>query len=103
MERYSYETIDALGDLVTEWTLRRETERPGGRPDASALPAIQFSVVNVSFDELPDAEERRYLLNLPTRMSLPPEAIDRLRAAAGRLLRDSPAFQNLVREIGAAR
>ncbi len=103
MERYSYETIDALEDLITEWTLRRATERSSGRPGANALPAIQFSVVNVSFDELPDAEERRYLLNLPTRMSLPPEAIDRLRAAAGQLLRDSPAFQNLVREIGAAR
>ena len=67
------------------------------------MPAIQFTVVNVSFDALPDAEERRYLLNLPARMSLPPEAVDRLRAAAGQLLRSSEALQNLVREIGAAR
>jgi hypothetical protein len=73
------------------------------RRGANALPAIQFSVVNVSFDELADAEERQYLLNLPTRMSLPPEAIDRLRAAAGQLLRSSEAYRHLVREIGAAR
>jgi NTE family protein len=101
IDRYSYETLDALEDLITEWTLRRETQRLGGRPGVSALPAIQFSVVDVSFDDLPDAEERRYLRNLPTRMSLPPEAIDRLRNAAGQLLRSSPVFQKLVRELGA--
>ena len=50
---------------------------------------------------LPNAEERRYLLNLPTTLSLPPEAVDRLRDAAGRLLRESPAFRELVRELDA--
>jgi NTE family protein len=101
IDRYSYETLDALEDLITEWTLRREAQRRVGDPGGNALPAIEFSVVNVSFDELPNAEERRYLLNLPTTLSLPPEAVDRLRDAAGRLLRDSPAFRELVRELDA--
>ena len=48
--------------------------------------------MNVSFDELADAAERRYLLNLPTRLSLSAVDIDRLRAAAGELLRGSPTF-----------
>jgi len=101
IDRYSYETLDALQDLITEWTLRREAQRQAVHPAADALPAIEFSVVNVSFDELPDAAERRYLLNLPTRLSLPPEDIDRLRAAAGQLLRGSAAFQKLVRDLSA--
>jgi NTE family protein len=100
IDRYSYETLDALEGLITEWTLRREAQRGAGGSGGNALPAIEFSVVNVSFDELPDAEERRYLLNLPTTLSLPPEAVDRLRTAAGQLLRGSPAFQKLVRELG---
>jgi len=58
--------------------------------------------VNVSFDELADAAERNYLLNLPTRLSLPDADIDRLRAAAGELLRASPKFQQLVRELSDA-
>ena len=33
---------------------------------------------------MPDAEEREYLMNLPTSFVLPPEAVDRLRAAAGK-------------------
>jgi NTE family protein len=101
IDRYSYETIDALEDIITEWTLRRAAEQASGRPGADALPAIRFSVVNVSFDALADAAERKYLLNLPTTLSLPAEATDRLRGAAGRLLRDSPEFQALVRELGA--
>ncbi len=101
IDRYSYEPLDALDDLITEWTLRREAERRARAPGGNALPAIEFSAVNVSFDELPDAEERRYLLNLPTTLSLPSEAVDRLRTAGGQLVRSSPAFQKLVRELGA--
>jgi NTE family protein len=102
INRSSYETLYALQDLIAEWTLRREAERSARRPAVDALPPIEFSVVNVSFDELPDAAERSYLLNLPTRLSLPPADIDRLRAAAGELLRGSPTFQKLVRELAAA-
>jgi NTE family protein len=100
INRYSYETLDALEDLIAEWTLRREVQGKDGRPGGDALPAIEFSVVSVSFDELPDAEERRYLLNLPTTLSLPPEAVDRLRSAAAQLLRGSTSFRKLVRELG---
>ena len=100
INRYSYETLDALNDLIAEWTLRREVRRDGGRAGGDALPAIEFSVVNVSFDGLADAAERRYLLNLPTTLSLPPADVDRLRAAAAQLLRESPAYQRLVLELG---
>ncbi|HTO48707.1 MAG TPA: patatin-like phospholipase family protein [Burkholderiales bacterium] len=100
IDRSSYETLYALEDLIAEWNLRRADGHPAGQSAGAALPPIAFTVVNVSFDGLADAAERRYLLNLPTTLSLPSPDIDRLRDAAGRLLRDSPAFRQLVRELG---
>lgn len=106
IDRYSYESVDALEDLVTEWKLRRQLEvdnaKMAGKPvPIDAITPLEFSVINVSFDELADATEREYLLNLPTSLSLPPEAIDRLRAAAARLLRDSAAYRKLVKSVSA--
>ena len=37
----------------------------------------------------------------PTSFSLPPEAVDRLRAAAGKIILDSPEFQRLLKDVGA--
>src|SRR5262245_60535656 len=99
IEQSSYETLYALENLIREWSLRRTAESPAGRSEGAALPPIAFTVVNVSFDELADAAEHRYFLNLPTRLSLPTQDIDRLQSAAGRILRDSPAFQKLVRVL----
>ena len=38
-------------------------------------------------------------MNLPTTFALPPETIDRLRAVAGRLLRESPDYQQLLKDF----
>ena len=51
---------------------------------------------------IPDPEERQYFLNRPTSFVLPDEAVDRLREIAGRLLRASPEYQALVRDLGGA-
>ncbi len=75
IDRDSYEAVYALEDMVGEWRLRREAAR-AGRP---GLPPLEFVLVNVSFDALPDAAERAYLLGLPTTFTLSPEAVDRLR------------------------
>jgi len=50
---------------------------------------------------LKDKAESEYLYNLPTTFVLPDEAVDRLRAAAGTILNDSPEFQRLLRQAGA--
>jgi NTE family protein len=49
----------------------------------------------VGFDDLRDAAQLRYFNELPTSFELEPEAVDRLRAAARTILRQSPAFQAL--------
>jgi NTE family protein len=104
IDRYSYESVDALEDLVDEWRQRRKLEvdsmRLKGQPiPASAITPLDFSVINVSFDDLADPAERQYLLNLPTSFALPAEAIARLRAAASKLLRDSPAYRKLIDSV----
>jgi NTE family protein len=41
-------------------------------------------------------------MNLPTSFRLPDEAVDRLRDLGGRLLRESPKVQALLRQIDRA-
>lgn len=104
MDRYSTESIAALQDMITQWQLRVRLEADARRLGADARPGgeltpVEFSVVDVSFDAVADAGLREYLQNLPTSFALPDEAVDRLRATAAQLLRDSPAFRKLVEEL----
>jgi NTE family protein len=106
IDRFSSEAIYALEDIIQAWRLERQLKIDAlllaGDPEAaSQVPSIDFSVVNVSFDALPDAAERQYLLNLPTSLFLSSEAVDRLRVAAAQLLRDSVPFRQLVRTMNA--
>ena len=64
-------------------------------------PATRLYAIDVSFPQLKDAAEFAFLNDLPTSFVLPPDAVDRLRAAAGTILLDSPDFQRLLKDIGA--
>jgi len=108
MARYSTASIAALQDIITEWELRQRLQADARRlgqdvAPGALLPAIGFTVVDVSFDAVADPEMRRYLQNLPTSFALSEEAVDRLRANAAKVLRDSPAFQRFVRDLGQPR
>jgi len=50
---------------------------------------------------LKDKVEREYLNQLPTSFVLTDEQVDRLRAAAGKIILDSPDFQRLLKDAGA--
>lgn len=106
IDRFSNEAVLALQDIIhrwrLEWQLDVQTRRADGKPAAADdVPDIAFTTINVSFDALADPAERAYLLALPTSFVLPAEAVDRLRAAAGQLLRDSPQYRALVRALSA--
>jgi NTE family protein len=97
IDRYSYEALEILADTAFRWrTLRLET---AGR---AAVPDIEIYAIDVSFAELPDKNEVAYLNNLPTSFALAPEAVDRLRAAGAAVVRESPEFARLLRDLGAA-
>ena len=106
IDRYSYESVDLLNDIVTRLALERRLAiaeaRLGGATEAQPVgrPPVELYVINVSFNEIADAGERRYFQNLATSFVLPAEAVDRLREIAGRILRASPQYQRLLDALG---
>jgi hypothetical protein len=66
------------------------------RPPPSTIYAI-----DVSFAALNDKAELDYLNELTTSFYLPEEAVDRLRAAAGKAIMALPDFQRLLKDAGA--
>ena len=65
------------------------------------MPDAEIYAIDVSFAALKDKTELDYLNRQPTTFVLPPEAVDRLRAAAGTIIMDSPEFQRLLKDVGA--
>lgn len=111
IDRYSFEAIELLKDKAARWDmLRRVAQSPAfdASKDAALAadlkgPPIDIFAIDVSFAALRDEDraEFEYLNNLPTSFVLPPEAVDRLRAAAGRIVMASPEFRRLLDSVGA--
>jgi NTE family protein len=88
LDRYSFEAVEAARDQLARW--------------AQAAPGRRAHLVQVSFEGIPDPVERRWFYDVPTSFKLQPEQVDRLREIAGRLLRDSPDFQQALADLGGA-
>jgi NTE family protein len=109
IDHYSYDTVEALRDTVARWDAIRRVRESGAfagkdDPDVTRLlrtPNVRLYAIDVSFAALADPAEREYLNNVPTSFVLPAEAIDRLRAAARRIVRESPDFKRLLEDAGA--
>jgi NTE family protein len=109
IDAFSYEAVELLRDTAARWqTLRkvRDSAAMAANKDpavAAALrvPDAEIFAIDVSFPALKDKAEFDYLNQLPTSFVLPDEAVDRLRAAAGQIIMDSPEFQRLLKDLGA--
>ncbi|HYV65366.1 MAG TPA: patatin-like phospholipase family protein [Myxococcales bacterium] len=88
VDRYSLEAIEAARDQLARW--------------AAAAPGRTAHLVEVSFEGIADAAERRYFYELPTSFALDDEQVDRLREIAGRILRESPDFRKALEDLGGA-
>lgn len=106
IQKYSFETVETMKDRAELMTMKRDLHvaqaRLSGLSESQAqasVPKHTVEVVSVSFDHVRDPDEREYLMNLPTSFALPAEAIDRLRAAAGQLLRESSSYESAVRSL----
>ena len=96
-ERYTVETLAYARSSMNEAAKAlAEHQRDLGLPGGDD---VQAMLIEVSFDDLEEEDERAYFNALPTSFNLPAEDIDRLREAGGRLLRASPDYQRLVREL----
>ncbi len=110
IDHYSYETVELLRDTVARWKMLRAIRDSGVIPEKNKrdpvlaqverVPNLEVYVIDVSFAEIKDATERAYLNQQPTSFALPPEAVDRLRAAAGRIVLESPDFQRYLKDLG---
>ena len=109
IDHYSYEAVELLKDISARWdTARRLRDLAGCEVNKDApvcaairVPQAKIYAIDVSFPALQDKAERDYLNQQPTTFVLPPEAVDRLRAAAGTIIGASPEFQRLLKDVGA--
>jgi NTE family protein len=85
VDRITLDGAEQVKDRLAAWQ--------AGGPDRRAYFA------NITFDSLKDAAERLYFKRVPTRLQLPKEQIDKVREVAGRLLRETPAFQRLLADL----
>ena len=109
IDAFSYEAVELLRDTAARWeTLRRirdsaamATNKDAAVAAALRAPDAEVFAIDVSFPRLKDKAELEYLNQLPTSFVLPGEAVDRLRAAAGTIIMDSPEFRRLLAQLGA--
>jgi NTE family protein len=89
IRRYNFETLLLAEEMLHRW----------GRELSTDEHRVTTHMINVSFEEIRDAEERRFFNGIPTNFNLSDAVVDRLREVGGRLLRESPSFQRLLREL----
>jgi NTE family protein len=93
MGRYTYETLALLHDEMKKWG-----EDAPPHPEHGA---IGIHLIELDFNLVEDPAERHYLNNVGTNFHLDDEAVDRLIAAGRELLRHSPVFQELLKQLAA--
>jgi NTE family protein len=109
IDAFSYETVESLKDTAARWqTMRmlRKSAAFAANQDpvvakALRVPDAEIYAIDVSFSQLKDKKEFDYLNLQPTTFVLEPEAVDRLRAAAGTIILESPEFKRLLKDVGA--
>jgi NTE family protein len=107
--RYNLETIDRLRASFREWEKEIRSHRrarfPEGQGESSNVdgpepfPEIRFDLVEVDFNALRDDREKQFFHKLPTSFSLNPQWVDRVKEVGRRILRESPAYQRLLRDL----
>jgi NTE family protein len=94
MGNYSDETVQYVRDQLE--AMRQLMDGP------DAADEIKFYPMELTFQNVASPSERAYLNGIATDFQIPREAVDRLRAAAGRLLEEAPAFHRLLQDLAAA-
>jgi len=109
IDNFSFESIELLNDTAARWKtigkLRRAAASMAATDPALVaalrVPNADIYAIDVSFAALADKAEVDFLNRQPTSFTLPDEAVDRLRAAAGRIIEASPEFRRLLKDTGA--
>lgn len=90
-------TLAILNDDVQRWSLELAQQR--GTPDSPFAADAQIHIVSVSLRDVGNHQMRRSLLQVPTAFTIDPSDVTRLKQAGREALRESKAFQRLVRTL----
>ena len=107
IDHNSWEAIELLKDTAARWRTARLIKNSAAMKNnkdpavnaALRAPMADIYTIDVSFQSLNDQTERDYLNELPTSFVLDDEAVDRLRAAAGKIILNSPEFKRLQNDV----
>ena len=91
VNKYNFETIELLHRYAQDWTYLDKTK---------GMVPIDFYIIHVTLDALPDKNEKEYFHQIPTSLRLTREQVDRLQEVAGRILYADENFKRLVRNLG---
>jgi hypothetical protein len=103
--------MELFKESVEKWQREINARRQGlgsgpvaavGSASNSPPEKVQFYPIEVDFTSLPDETERRFFESLPTSLHLPPATVDRLRAVAARMLRQSENYRRLLHDLNPA-
>jgi len=109
MDNYSFETVESIKQIFEERIKAQQSvescqeHRDKHCRDSYKLPSMaggqmKLYVVDISFDNISEKDEREFLKNLPTTFYLEKEEADRLIEAGGRLLVEHPEFKAFIEE-----
>jgi NTE family protein len=109
IDKYSGEAVEQLRDIEARWAILQYLNKVGTFPPGPDprleyvrhVPHARIFPIDVSFTALKDPAEREYLNQLPTSFVLADEQVDRLRAAAAKIIQDSPDIQKILKDTGA--
>ncbi len=100
--RYNRETMAILQESFDRWAQDIRTGRcPPGQvsTEPGSCGDIEFYLADVRFENLEDKAEADYLGKLPTAFRLSGEEVDRLKAAARKLLVESDGFRKFLKNL----
>ena len=108
--RSSFETMELLRNNMIRWQEMITAARCGevgprkrinrqGTSGATPACAAQTYLIEVNFDRLEDESERLHLKQLPTSLYLDSADVDRLKAAARKILTEAVEFNNFVDDL----
>ncbi|MDX1718415.1 MAG: patatin-like phospholipase family protein, partial [Anderseniella sp.] len=89
LQRYNMESIALMQDSLKQWSEELST------PDQAVTPHF----IQLDFESIADPEVRILFNNVATSLALPAEEVDNLIEAGHRLLRNSPEFAELVKDM----
>jgi NTE family protein len=97
INRYSTDTVLLMRFAVEMW--RNEVRVRAASGDSIFAEDADVYFIDASLGALQDVTEQEYLMRIPTTLYLTDQQIERLQIAASRLIRDSPEFQRLMKDL----